>query len=100
MVGYLHPADHHPAKITKAEKDLAKKLDFKDITFPVKIRDIHKIKKHNFITVSVLIVKIRKNTQSMYKKTVAKKKNTLLYFILGEKGKKHFLIRACSYQKF
>ena len=67
MVGYLHPADHHPAKITKAEKDLARKLDFKDIKFPVKIRDIHKIKKHNFITISV-------------------------YLILGEKGKKHYVL--------
>ena len=91
MVGYLHPADHHPAKITKAEKDLARKLDFKDIKFPVKIRDIHKIKKHNFITISVLIVKIRKNTQSMYKNR-CEKKNILLYFILGEKGKKHYVL--------
>ena len=91
MVGYLHPADHHPAKITKAEKDLARKLDFKDIKFPVKIRDIHKIKKHNFITISVLIVKIRENTQSMYKNR-CEKKNILLYFILGEKGKKHYVL--------
>ena len=91
MVGYLHPADHHPAKITKAEKDLARKLDFKDIKFPVKIRDIHKIKKHNFITISVLIVKIRKNTQSMYKNR-CEKKSILLYFILGEKGKKHYVL--------
>ena len=91
MVGYLHPADHHPAKITKAEKDLARKLDFKDIKFPVKIRDIHKNKKHNFITISVLIVKIRKNTQSMYKNR-CEKKNILLYLILGEKGKKHYVL--------
>ena len=28
---YLNPANHHPARITKADKDFAKKLDFKDI---------------------------------------------------------------------
>ena len=90
MVGYLHPADHHPAKITKAKKDLAKKLDFKNITFPVKIRDIHEIKKHNFITVSVLIVKVRKNTQSMYKKPVAEKKKHVALFHTRRKRRKAF----------
>ena len=30
MVRYLNPANHHPAIITKADKDFAKKLDLKD----------------------------------------------------------------------
>ena len=30
LVRYLNPADHHPAKITKADKNFAKRLDFKD----------------------------------------------------------------------
>ena len=38
LVRYLHPADRHPAKITKVDKDFAKELDFKDIRFPVKIK--------------------------------------------------------------
>ena len=53
MIRYLNPADHHPAGITKADKDFAKKLDFKDIKFPVKIRGIHKIEKKNSIGISV-----------------------------------------------
>ena len=44
-ISYLNPADHNPTRITKANKDFAKKLDFKDITLPVKIRDIIKIEK-------------------------------------------------------
>ena len=52
-VTYLNPADHHPARITKADKDFAKILDLKDINFPVKIRDIHKIKKKNSIGLSI-----------------------------------------------
>ena len=47
---YTNPAELNPRKITKANKDFAKKLDFKGIKFPVKIRDIrdiHKIKKKN-----------------------------------------------------
>ena len=43
MVIYLNLANHHPARMAKADKDFAKKLDFEDIKFPVKIRDIHKI---------------------------------------------------------
>ena len=50
---YLNPADYNPRRITKADKDFAEKLDFKDIKFLVKIRDIHKIGKDSFIGVSV-----------------------------------------------
>ena len=45
LVRYLNPADHNP---TKADKDFAKRLDFKDIKFPLKIRVIHKIEKKEF----------------------------------------------------
>ena len=45
LVRYLYPEDHNPARITKADKDFAKRIDFKGIKFLVKIRDIHKIKK-------------------------------------------------------
>ena len=45
LIRYLNPADRNPARITKANKEFTKKLDFKNIKFPVKIRDIHKIEK-------------------------------------------------------
>ena len=35
----------NPRIITKADKDFAKKIDFKDIKSLVKVRDIHKIEK-------------------------------------------------------
>ena len=50
---YLNPVDHNPRIITKADKGFAKIIDFKDIDFPVKIRDIHKIEKRNSIGISV-----------------------------------------------
>ena len=43
---YLNPVDPDPARITKADKDFAKKVDFRDKKFPIKIRDIHKIEKN------------------------------------------------------
>ena len=36
LAKYLHPMDHNAKIIPKVAKELAKKLDFKDITFPVK----------------------------------------------------------------
>ena len=45
LVRYSHPADHHPARTKKIDKDFARKLDFKDITFPGKTRDTHKVEK-------------------------------------------------------
>ena len=53
LVRYLYSEDHHPARITKADKDFARVLYLKDIRFPVKIRDIYKIEKTNSIAVSV-----------------------------------------------
>ena len=45
IVRHLHPTDHNPKRITNADKYFAKKLDYKDINFSVKARDIHKIEK-------------------------------------------------------
>ena len=43
----------NPEKLTKADKDFANMLDFKDVNFPVKIRDSIKIEKKNSIGISV-----------------------------------------------
>ena len=55
LVRYLQPEDHHPAKITKANKDFAKRLDFKDMKFPVKIRGIHKIEKKKKKSIGIIV---------------------------------------------
>ena len=55
LIRYLNPAEHHPARIRKVDRMFESKLNFKDIKFPIKIRDIHKIekKKKNFICINV-----------------------------------------------
>ena len=54
IVRYLNHVDHNPRRTTKADKDFARKLDFKNMKFPVKIRDIYKIgKEKNFTRTSV-----------------------------------------------
>ena len=66
MVRYLSPADRKPAKIIKADKEFAKKLDYKDIKFPVKIRDICKIEKKIPLALVLLIMEIKKSIRSKY----------------------------------
>ena len=48
LVKYLHPVDHHLARIRKVDKNFAEELDFKDIKYPAKIKDIDKIEKKEF----------------------------------------------------
>ena len=79
LVRYLNPEDHHSARITKTDKDFAKTLDFKDIKFPVDTRDIHRIEKNNSISISLLVMRIKKNIQSMYQKNFVKI-NMLIYY--------------------
>ena len=53
VVTYLHPADHHLAINRKIPNLFGDELDFKDIKFPVKIKDISKIYENNFIGTDV-----------------------------------------------
>ena len=89
LVKYLNPADHNSSKITKANKELAKKL-FKDINFPVKIRDIHKIDQKNSISTSVFGYE----NKEKYPIYLIKDFNTLMYNHTLHRRKKHF---CCYY---
>ena len=50
----------------KSRQRFCKKIDFKGIKFPVKIRDIRKIERKNLISISVLVMKTKKNIQCRY----------------------------------
>ena len=56
LVRYLNLADCKSARITQADKDLVKKLDFKDIKLPVKVSDIYKIEKKGILSALVFLV--------------------------------------------
>ena len=75
---YLHPADHHPARIRKVDKYFAKELDFKDIKFPVKIKIFLRLKKIIASTLVFLVIKTSKNTQSLYQEILSK--DILIYY--------------------
>ena len=52
LVRYLNSFNHDPERITKTDKEIEKKLNFKNIKFSVKIRDIQKIEKKNSIGIN------------------------------------------------
>ena len=79
LVRYLHPADHYPAKITKADYDFTKEPAFKDIKFPVKIRDIHKIEKKSSIAISIFGYQNKENYQIYVSKNGCEEKYFHLY---------------------
>ena len=56
LVRWVHPADQNSKRITKVDKDFAKKFDFK-----VKIRDIHNLRKKKRIIspLRFLVIKTR-----------------------------------------
>ena len=91
LVRYLPAADHHLEKITKAAKDFAKKLDFKDIKFLVNIRDIHKIEKNNSIGISVYGFENKEKHPIYVSKKYFEDKDVDL-LLIGKGEKKHFVL--------
>ena len=94
LVRHLNPSDHKPRRITKAGKDFAKRLDFKDINFPVKIRDIHKIEKKNFISISVFGYESKEKYSIYVSKQCCEEKHVDL-LLIGE-GKKTMFLSTIS----
>ena len=95
MVRYLNPTDHNPRRITKADKDFAKRLDLKDINFLHKIKDIHKLKKKNSIGINVFGYE-NKEKYPIYVSLKCCKEKHVNSLLIGEGGKK----TMCSYQWF
>ena len=90
-ISYLNPADHNPTRITKANKDFAKKLDFKDIRLPVKIRDIHKNRKKNSIGMSVFGYENKEKPPIYVSKKCCEEKR-VDSLLIREEGKRHYFL--------
>ena len=73
MFRQIHHADNHPARIRKIGKDFAKELVFKDVRIPVKIRNIHKIEKKNYVAISIFGYENTKISNPCFKKMLWRK---------------------------
>ena len=84
---YLNPTDHDPKRILNADNDFEKGFDFKDIKFPVKIRNIDKIEKK----ISVFGYENKKKYPiDVLKKCLEEKHVDLL--LIGEGEKKYYVL--------
>ena len=90
-VRYLNPANHRPVRITKADKDFAKKNDFKGIKCPVKIKDINKIEKNNSTGISVFGCESKEIHPIYISKQCCEEKHVDL-LLVGEVGKRHYVL--------
>ena len=84
MVRYLNPTDHNPRRITKADKNFAKRLNFK-------IRDIHKLEKNNSIGISVFGYENKEKYPTHLSKKFWEEKHVEL-LLIGEVEKKHYVL--------
>ena len=91
IVRYFNPVGHNPRRITKAVKEFAKKLDFKNIKFPVINRDIHKIENMNSISISVFGYENKKKHPIYILQKCCEEKELDLSLI-GEEGKRHYVL--------
>ena len=91
LVRYLSPVDHNPRRITKIDKEFAKKLEFKNTKLSVKIRDIHKIEKKSSISISPFNNENKeKHLIYVWKKYCEENHVDLL--LIGEEGKRHYAL--------
>ena len=93
LVRYLNLPDRNPGRIEKADKKFVKKLDFKDMKDPVKIKYIHKIKKRIPSTLVFGYENKEKHPISVSK--ICYEENMLIYYY--RRRRKETL---CSYQGF
>ena len=76
---------------SKAEIIINEKLDFKDIKFQVKFRDIHKIETKNSIGISVFGYENKEKHPIYVSKKCCEEKHVDL-LLIGEEGKRHLLL--------
>ena len=74
--------------MAKADKNFAKRLDFKDIKFPVKVRNAHKIEKKSSINSSVFGHENKEKHPIYVSKNVKKTRSLLL---IQDEGKRHYV---------
>ena len=53
LVRHLNPRKVHPERITKSDREFAKRLDFRGITFPATVNQINIIEKQNKININL-----------------------------------------------
>ena len=91
IVRYFHQVNHNLKRITKADIDFAKKINFKDIKFPVKVRRIQNIEINNSISISVFGYENKEKHPIYISKKCCEEKN-VDSLLIGEEGKRCYVL--------
>ena len=75
LVKYLNPVNHHPVRITKADKDFAKMLDVKDIILQSKWETFTKSKTRIPLALAFLVIKNKEKYPIYISKKCCKEKH-------------------------
>ena len=91
MVRYLHPTDRNPRSVRKINKLYEDKLDFKNMKFPVKTRDIYKFERKRSIDLGTFGYEDKEKYPIYVSQKCCKDKHVdLLLVAKGEK--KHYVL--------
>ena len=96
-IRHLNPQDKYPQRIKKSDKSFVNEFNYKDIEFPVTIKQINKIEKQNNISISVFGYE----NEQPYPIYVSKEKfedHMELLFITENENKHYVLIK--DFNKF
>ena len=92
LVGCLHPSDDAPARITSANKDFAKRSDFKDIKVSKNWRHSGNWKTwKNSVSISVFGYENKEIYPIYLSKKHCEDKHVVL-LVIGEDGKRHYVL--------
>ena len=78
-------------ELQKLIQILLKKLDCKDVKFPVKIRDINKIEKKNYIGINVFSYEYKEKHPIYVSNKCCEEKDADL-LLIGEEGKRKYVL--------
>ena len=82
---YLNPRKVHPERITKDDREFAKTLDFKGVSFPAKRNQIDRIEKQNNININIFGYDC--DRESIYPLRISQYKNKQEVNLLHIEGK-------------
>ena len=96
-IRYFNPQKRNPQRIKKSDKNLVSELNYKDIEFPVTVKQINKIEKQNDININVFGYE-NKQPYPIY---ISKEKfeNHMKLLLITENENKHFVLIS-DFNKF
>ena len=89
-------ADCNPTRVTKADKNSVKKLDFKDMKLPVKVRNKQTIEQKNSIDTSIFGYEKKEKHRTYLSKKCCEEEHVEL-LLIGEEGTKHCVLIKVSF---